>query len=91
MGDLRAACAFWCELGLSYEEAQTRLLIGSAFRVLGGEEGCHDGRYLPAEAGGGLPLTVALGGRPVLEGHAGVRPPSGAGGRLGALVGVVAV
>lgn len=39
MGDLRAACAIWRELGLPYEEAQTRLLIGSAARELGDEEG----------------------------------------------------
>jgi DNA-binding CsgD family transcriptional regulator/Tfp pilus assembly protein PilF len=39
MGDLRAARAIWCDLGLPYEEAQTRLLIGSAANELGDEEG----------------------------------------------------
>ena len=38
MGDLRAASAIWCDLGLPYEEAQTRL-IGSAAQTMGDEEG----------------------------------------------------
>jgi DNA-binding CsgD family transcriptional regulator len=41
MGDLRAARAIWCDLGLPFEEAQTRLLIGSAANTLGDEEGAE--------------------------------------------------
>ena len=37
--DLRTAGGVWRELGLPYEEAQTRLMIGIATRALGDEEG----------------------------------------------------
>jgi DNA-binding CsgD family transcriptional regulator len=37
--DLRTAGGVWRELGLPYEEAQTRLMIGVATRALGDEEG----------------------------------------------------
>ena len=39
MADLRAAVAIWRDLGLPYEEAQTRLLIGRTAKGLGDEEG----------------------------------------------------
>jgi ATP/maltotriose-dependent transcriptional regulator MalT len=39
MAELRMAGALWRDLGLPYEEAQTRLLIGTATRALGDEEG----------------------------------------------------
>ena len=34
-GDLRSACAMWCEPGRPYEEAQTGSLIGSVAQVVG--------------------------------------------------------
>ena len=39
LAELRTACALWRDLGLPYEEAQTRLLLGNATRALGDEEG----------------------------------------------------
>jgi DNA-binding CsgD family transcriptional regulator len=39
IADLRTSCAVWRDLGMPYEEAQTRLLIGGATRALGDEEG----------------------------------------------------
>jgi DNA-binding NarL/FixJ family response regulator len=39
--DLRAAREKWSALGLPYEEAQARLLVGAATRALGDEEGAR--------------------------------------------------
>jgi ATP/maltotriose-dependent transcriptional regulator MalT len=41
IADLRAALARWSALGLPYEEAQSRLLIGAAARALGDVEGAR--------------------------------------------------
>jgi DNA-binding NarL/FixJ family response regulator len=39
MADLRVASAIWRDLGLPFEDAKTRLLIGTATAALGDDEG----------------------------------------------------
>ena len=41
MAELRAAAAMWNDMGLPYEEAEARLLVGAAAKTLGDEEGAR--------------------------------------------------
>ena len=62
------ACALWRDLGLPYEEAQDRLLIGAATRALGDEEGAVreiEAAAAPSTARGAAELQCGLRSGPI--------------------------